>query len=150
ASKQDLRAYETVVRLLAELDGWVERRGTLSPDEIVAALERAEVRRSSAPEPGRVAVLDQMRVRTRRFEILFVLGLEEGSLPRRGHESPFLSDELRRRVEERRGARLSPRDAVGRDRYLFYTACTRASRRLYLVREAATDDGSPREPSPFW
>jgi ATP-dependent helicase/DNAse subunit B len=39
---------------------------------------------------------------------------------------------------------------VSRDRYLFYTACTRATRRLYLVREAATDDGAPREPSPFW
>jgi ATP-dependent helicase/DNAse subunit B len=39
---------------------------------------------------------------------------------------------------------------VSRDRYLFYTACTRATRRLYLVREAATDDGGPREPSPFW
>src|SRR5262249_55216347 len=32
----------------------------------------------------------------------------------------------------------------------FYTACTRATRRLYLVREAATDEGTPREPSPFW
>jgi ATP-dependent helicase/DNAse subunit B len=41
-------------------------------------------------------------------------------------------------------------DRVSRDRYLFYTACTRASRRLYLVREAADDDGSPREASPFW
>jgi RecB family exonuclease len=37
-----------------------------------------------------------------------------------------------------------------RERYLFYTACSRAVRRLYLVREAATDDGTPREPSPFW
>src|SRR5262249_20858133 len=37
-----------------------------------------------------------------------------------------------------------------RERYLFYTACTRASRRVYLVREAATDDGSPREAGPFW
>jgi len=41
-------------------------------------------------------------------------------------------------------------DQVARDRYLFYTACTRATKRLYLVREAATDDGSPREASPFW
>src|SRR5262249_13771239 len=37
-----------------------------------------------------------------------------------------------------------------RDRYLFYTACTRAAERLYLVREAATDDGTPREAGPFW
>jgi len=39
---------------------------------------------------------------------------------------------------------------VTRDRYLFYTACTRPTERLYLVREAATDDGSPREASAFW
>ena len=48
------------------------------------------------------------------------------------------------------GARLERPDPVSRDRYLFYTACTRATRRLYLVREAATDEGSPREASPFW
>ena len=41
-------------------------------------------------------------------------------------------------------------DPVERERYLFYTACTRATQRLTLVREAATDEGSPREPSPFW
>ena len=150
ASRQDLRAYDAVTRLLVELRGWVALGGMLTPDEIVGALEHTEVRRASAPEPGRVAVLDLMRARTRRFEVLFVLGLEEGSLPRRRDESPFLSDELRRRLDERRGTRLSPRDQVGRDRYLFYTACTRATRRLYFVREAATDDGSPREPSPFW
>src|SRR5205807_3647994 len=81
-----------------------------------------------------------------RTEVTFVLGLEEGSLPRRTAESPFLDDEARARL----GRRLQRVDSVSRDRYLFYTACTRASRRLYLVREAATDDGSPREPSPFW
>src|SRR5262249_36661717 len=48
------------------------------------------------------------------------------------------------------GARLERPDPVGRDRYLFYTACTRARNRLTLVREAATDEGQPLEPSPFW
>ena len=78
-----------------------------------------------------------------------MLGLEEGSLPRRGSSSPFLDDDARRLLDER-GARLQRPDPVSRDRYLFYTACTRPLERLYLVREAATDDGSPREPSPFW
>src|ERR671937_251157 len=91
-----------------------------------------------------------MRARTRRFEAVFLLGLGEGSLPRRGHESPFLADDLRRELDAARGARLAPRDQVARDRYLFYTACARATRRVYLVREAVTDDGSRREPSPFW
>jgi ATP-dependent helicase/DNAse subunit B len=149
-SRQDIRAHETVMRLLGELRGWSELDGSLAPEEVVAALERAEVRRSSAGEAGRVAVLDLMRARTRRFEVVFLLGLEEGSLPRRGHESPFLGDDARRELDERSGARLARPDQVARDRYLFYTACTRATRRVYLVREAASDDGSPREPSPFW
>ena len=91
-------------------------------------------------------MLDLLRARTRRFDVVFVLGLEEGSLPRRSRTSPFLDDDARREL----GGRLERPDQVSRDRYLFYTACTRATRRLYLVREAATDDGAPREPSPFW
>ncbi len=75
-----------------------------------------------------------------------MLGLEEGSLPRRPRSSPFLDDDRRREL----GRRLERPDAVSRDRYLFYTACTRATRRLLLVREAASDDGAPREASPFW
>jgi ATP-dependent helicase/DNAse subunit B len=149
-SRQDIRAHEAVMRLLAELRGWSELDGSVSAEELVAALERAEVRRSSAGETGQVAVLDLLRARTRRFEIVFLLGLEEGSLPRRGHESPFLGDDARRELDERSHARLSKPDRVARDRYLFYTACTRATRRVYLVREAANDEGRPREPSPFW
>jgi ATP-dependent helicase/DNAse subunit B len=145
-ARHDIRAHDAVMRLVGELRGWSELDGTLSPEELVAALERAEVRRASAAEPGRVAVLDLLRARTRRFEVVFLLGLEEGRLPRRGHESPFLGDDARREL----GARLERPDEVARDRYLFYTACTRATRRVYLVREAAGDDGGPREPSPFW
>src|SRR5205807_1737779 len=96
--------------------------------------------------PGLIQVVDLMRARTRRWDVVFVLGLEEGSLPRRPPASPFIDDDVRRRV----GPSLQRTDPVARDRYLFYTACTRATSRLYLVREAATDEGTPREPSPFW
>jgi ATP-dependent helicase/nuclease subunit B len=149
-SRHDIRVHDAVMRLLGELRGWSKLDGSLSPEELFGALERAEVRRASAFEPGRVAVLDLLRARTRQFEIVFLLGLEEGRLPRRGHESPFLADDARRDLDERARARLSRPDQVARDRYLFYTACTRATRRVYLAREAAGDDGSPREPSPFW
>jgi ATP-dependent helicase/DNAse subunit B len=147
AARLDLRAYQAVLTLLDELEGWSELGGGLSVDELVAALERAPVR-AGPSRPGHVAVLDLLRARTRRAEIVFVLGLEEGSLPRRAHPSAFLDDERRRELDGT--ARLARVDPVARDRYLFYTACTRASRRLYLVREAATDDGGPRQPSPFW
>jgi ATP-dependent helicase/nuclease subunit B len=152
SSRDDLRAHEAVGRLVDELDGWLGLGGSLVPDEIVAALERAPVRAGNhGGAIGRVDVLDLLRARTRRYEAVFVLGLEEGTLPRRGDTSPFLDDEARRELDARlRHARLARPDPVERDRYLFYTACTRATRRLYLVREAASDEGSPREPSPFW
>jgi ATP-dependent helicase/nuclease subunit B len=146
-ARLDLRAYEAALTLLDELDGWVGLGGGLSAEELVAALERAPVRVGGLRD-GHVAVLDLLRARTRRAEIVFVLGLEEGVLPQRSRPSPFLDEEQRHELDGR--ARLAKADPVSRARYLFYAACTRPSRRLYLVREAATDDGAPRQPSPFW
>jgi ATP-dependent helicase/nuclease subunit B len=149
ASRLDLRAYEALTRLLAELEGWRELSGELDREDVLAAVERAALSPRPGDDAGRVAVVNLLRARTRRFDAVFALGLEEGSLPRRGTASPFLDDDARRDLDGR-GARLARPDPVARDRYLFYTACTRASERLYLVREAADDDGSPREASPFW
>ena len=150
-ARLDLRAHEQVARLLDELEGWQELGQEVTREEVVALLDRASVRPPAAGEAGRVAVLDLLRARTRRFEVVFVLGLQEGQLPRRAQSSPFLDEEQKAELERSsRGARLLRTDPVSRDRYLFYTACTRPTRRLYLVREAATDEGAPREASPFW
>jgi len=104
-SRLDLRAFETVTRLLGELERWRALAGELSREDVVAALDRQTLRPMHGDEPGRVAVVDLLRARTRRFDIVFVLGLEEGSLPRRGLSSPFLDDDARRALDER-GARL--------------------------------------------
>ncbi|HEY2939038.1 MAG TPA: PD-(D/E)XK nuclease family protein [Gaiellaceae bacterium] len=150
-ARLDLRAHERVTKLVAELESWRELGAEVSPDEIVGLLDTAPVRLAAAGEAGRVAVLDLLRARTRRFEVVFALGLEEGRLPRRVQSSPFLDEERKAELERSsRAGRLLRTDPVSRDRYLFYTACTRATRRLYLVREAASDDGAPRQPSPFW
>ncbi|HXR11330.1 MAG TPA: PD-(D/E)XK nuclease family protein, partial [Gaiellaceae bacterium] len=149
SSRIDLRAYEALTRLLGELERWQRVAGALSREDAVAALDRHTLWPMRGDEPGRVAVVDLLRARTRQFDVAFVLGLEEGSLPRRGASSPFLDDDARRALDAG-GARLERPDPVSRDRYLFYTACTRASERLYLVREAANDEGAPREASPFW
>ena len=127
----DARAYRAAERTLAELEALVEAGGAIGSDDVLAALERTRVP-PETPTTGRVAVLDHERARTRAFDVVFVLGLEEGAFPRRTRPSPLLSDELRREL----GGRLERPDAVARDRYLFYTTCTRASQRLYLVREA--------------
>jgi ATP-dependent helicase/nuclease subunit B len=150
SARIDLRAHERVAKLASELEGWRELGGDVSHEEVVGLLDDAALRLGSAGEAGRVAVLDLLRARTRRFEVVFVLGLEEGRLPRRVQGSPFLDEERKAELERAsRAARLLRTDPVSRDRYLFYTACTRATRRLYLVREAASDEGAPREPSPF-
>jgi ATP-dependent helicase/DNAse subunit B len=147
AAQLDLRSYQATLGLLDELEGWLELVGELSVEEIVGALERAPVR-TGPPRDGHVVVADLLRARTRRAEVVFVLGLEEGVLPQRTQPSPFLDDDRRRELDGQ--ARIVKADPVSRARYLFYTACTRPSRRLYLVREAATDDGAPRQASPFW
>ena len=145
-ARVDLRAQEAVLEAAAELVAWEELGGSLGRDQVVAALERAPVRLGRADEPGRVAVLDLLRARTRRYDAVFVLGLEEGVFPRGAVETPFLPDERRREL----GERLVRPDSTERDRYLFYAACTRAWNRLTLVREAADDEGRPRAASPFY
>ena len=151
ASRIDLRAHEAALGLLDELDGWRKLGGDAGHEQLVSALERAPVRGHGTTEPGRVAVVDLLRARTRRWQAVFVLGLEEGVFPRRSTETPLLSDETRRELEAAgKGRRLVRPDPLARERYLFYTACTRAWRQLVLVREAADDDGRPQEPSPFY
>jgi ATP-dependent helicase/DNAse subunit B len=146
-ARADARALQAILRTLDELDAFAMRDGSpATREDVVSVLERTTVRPVAAGEAGRVAVLDYRRARTRELDVVVLLGLEEGSFPRRDRPSPFLDDEVRREL----GGRLERVDPVARDRYLLYTACTRARRRLVLAREAATDDGVPREPSPFW
>jgi ATP-dependent helicase/DNAse subunit B len=146
-ARADARALDAALRTLGELDAFARLDGApVAGEDVVAALERAPVRGVGAREVGYVSVLDYRGARTRLFDTVFLLGLEEGSFPRRDRPSPFLSDDARREL----GGRLERVDQVSRDRYLLYTACTRAERRLVLVREAASDEGVPREPSPFW
>jgi ATP-dependent helicase/DNAse subunit B len=146
----DLRALDAVLSVLDELQRVHELGVPCRRDDVLAALERATVPGARPGEPGRVPVLDLMRVRTRRFDTVFVLGLEQGALPRRPLASPFLDDDVRREIDSRKRSRLTTPDQASRDRYLFLTACTRPTHRLVLVREAATDEGSPRDASPFW
>src|SRR5205814_4909013 len=65
-SRADLRAFEALLRLVGELEGWLALGGTLIPDEVVAALERSPVRAGGAGEAGRVDVIALLRARPRR------------------------------------------------------------------------------------
>jgi ATP-dependent helicase/DNAse subunit B len=149
-ARLDLRAFESVRTLLDELESWQELSGqALERDDLLAALERAPVRIGSAEEPGRVVVSDLLKTRARRFKAVFLIGLEEGSFPRRSSKHRLLDDEARDQLEKKL-ATPPPAEELERDRFLFYNACTRAYEKLFLVRESASEDGSPRQASPFW
>jgi ATP-dependent helicase/DNAse subunit B len=149
-SRLDLRAFESIRTLISELEDWQRLSGEeIGRDDLMAALERAPVRIGSAGEPGRIAVSDLLQARARRYRAVFVTGLEEGTFPRRSSRRlQFLEEETRSRLEQ--AAVVPPADELERDRFLFYNACTRAYERLYLLRESASEDGTPRQASPFW
>ena len=69
---------------------------------------------------------------------------EQGSLPRRTPTSPFFDDEKRRELDTARGARLQRPDAASRDRYLFYTACTRISPVKIPASEGLRNSGASK------
>ncbi len=149
-AQADLRAHDAVTRTLDELDDLRTAGREVGRLDVLTCLERADVRGDRPGAPGKVAVVDLLRVRTRRYDTVVVLGLEQGTLPRRARVEPFLDEENRRRIDEHHGGRLLRAEPASRDRYLFATACTRPRRRLVLARQAVGDEGTPREPSPFW
>src|SRR2546423_1675823 len=130
----DLRTHERVARVAAELEGWRDFGGELTREEIVGLLEHTVVRLAGAGEAGRVAVLDLLRARTRRFEVVFVLGLEEGRLPRRERESPFPDDDAPPRL----GPPPQRPDGVSPPRHPSSPARPRPPRRLSPLPHAPT------------
>ncbi len=93
---------------------------------------------------------DPISVRARRFRVVFVCGLQEGEFPRAGRVQPFLSDEHRRELASASGLMLRAReDALAAERYLFYSAVSRATERVYLAYRSSDEEGNLALPSPF-
>ena len=147
-SRLDLRAYDAVLRLLDELDGLAALGGEATPR---GRGRRARARpRCGSPAPARPAASPCSTCCARARGASRSSSCSGSRRARCRAAQRGVAVPRRRRAAASSARRLERPDQVSRDRYLFYTACTRATRRLYLVREAATDDGAPREPSPFW
>src|SRR4249919_2604076 len=140
SARVDVSAVRSVLEAVQDL----RALGPVDRDAAMEAVARLSVRFGAASEPGRVAVLDLRRARTRRFRAAFVVGLEEGSLPGASAERQVLD------ADAAEALGVSRPDAVEVERHLFTIACTRPWARLALARQAATEDGKPLEPSPFW
>jgi RecB family exonuclease len=143
-----LRALVTAVDELAQID--------LAPTgaELVELLEGLTVPAAASgtgpTHPDAVLLAEPLEVRARRFRAVFVCGLQEGEFPRPASPEPFLSDERRFELASAGGVRLRPReDALAAERYLFYSALSRATERVFLAYRSSDEEGNLALPSPF-
>ncbi len=89
-------------------------------------------------------------IRARRFRAVFICGLQEGEFPAPGRPEPFLSDERRRELALASGLALRGReDALEGERYLFYSALSRATERVFLSYRSSDEEGNLALASPF-
>ena len=99
----------------------------------------------ATPAPDRVQVARPEDVRARRFQALFVCGLQEGEFPRPARPEPFLSDDERRELSVATGLVLPLRgDRPERERYLFYACASRAEKLLALSWRETDEEGLPQ------
>jgi ATP-dependent helicase/DNAse subunit B len=143
----DPRVYVAAREAIAEL----RALGTkLPPERVLSALGELRVKLGEPPQPDRVQVADPGAIRARRFEAVFVCGLQEGEFPGGASPEPFLPDEDRRALAIASGLRLPVReDRLDRERYLFYVCCSRAERLLVLSSRTSDEEGTPQAQSFF-
>jgi ATP-dependent helicase/DNAse subunit B len=148
----DPRVYVAARDALAQLRAVVEAdpRTRLDPDRVLAALHELHVHLGEPPQPDRVQVAKPEAIRARRFQAVFVCGLQEGEFPGGATPEPFLPDEDRRAIAVASGLVLPVReDRLDRERYLFYLCCSRAERLLVLSSRSSDEEGNPQSASFF-
>jgi ATP-dependent helicase/DNAse subunit B len=147
AEREDPRALQVLrgalagVRRLAATDpAWVPEPAGLR--ELLAGLE---VYAGAAPAPDRVQVASPLEIRARRFEAVFVCGLQEGEFPRTPRPDPILSDDDRRSLAAATGLVLPLREErPARERHLFYVCASRPERLLALSWRETDEEGAPQ------
>ena len=143
----DARALAGVVRAAAELDELGLRP---TGPELISILETLEVDARAGARDQAVLVSDPLTVRALRFRAVFICGLQEREFPRNAAPEPFLSDDLRRELARVGGIRLRQRgDSLERERYLFYSALSRATERVVLSYRSSDEEGNLQLRSPF-
>lgn len=152
AETDDARAFRAAQAALRDLRALARsgNAGQIDAARIHDTLAALPVHVGEAPQPGRVMVASPLDVRARRFEAVFVCGLQEGELPAPGRSEPFLSDADRREIASASGLLLPLReDQLERERYLFYVCASRAERQLVLSARTCGEEGEP-EPRSFF
>ena len=143
---EDPRAREALRVALRDLASLANAAPRIAPDraEVHDLLADVPVFLGADPAPDRVQVARPEAIRARRFEAVFVCGLQEGEFPRPARVEPFLSDDERRELAAASGLVLPVRDdRAARERYLFYSCVSRAERLLALSWRDTDEEGEP-------
>ena len=153
--RRDLASLESLRDVLDELEDLDEiaPAKAMTLREFVAELQGALESTAVKPPPylgGRVSILDVHSSRALSFPVVAIPGLVDGHWPQpyRAHlvETPENLPAM-----SAAGLTVADRRArMAEERFLFYMAITRASRRLILTRPASDEDGRPLAASPFW
>jgi len=110
---------------------------------VARAFSDSEVARRGG-DFGCVQVHEVHEVRALSFDVVFIGGLLERSFPRMHREGPFYDDGERVRMTGM-GLDVQPRRFDQREeRFLFYLAATRASKRLYLSYPVTDREGQEK------
>ena len=152
AELDDPRAFRAGHAALTEMRAVVEADPNVSLDarHVHETLAELPVRVGEEAQTDRVQVASPLDVRARRFDSVFVCGLQEKEFPQGGSPDAFLPDADRRELARASGLMLPLReDRLERERYLFYVCASRAERRLVLSSRYCDEEGNPDEPSFF-
>jgi superfamily I DNA/RNA helicase len=127
--------YEQRMRGKGKAPRWSEYLGTLALDS--SNTEEPDKEKDGAPR-GKVTLATLHSAKGLEWDHVFIIGVEEGTMPHRRVASPRASDAIAGDIEE--------------ERRLFYVGITRAREQLWLTRSAGRIDRGreiPREPSRF-
>ncbi len=127
--------YEQRMRSKGKPPRWSEYLGTLALDS--SSNDEADKDKELALR-GKVTLATLHSAKGLEWDHVFIIGVEEGTMPHRRVAAPRASDAIAGDIEE--------------ERRLFYVGITRARERLWLTRSAGRIDRGreiPREPSRF-
>ena len=149
-TRAELDALAAIDAALSELALFDRLGEDCSWDEFLDAFERKleNTERDGGAGGGGVGAFDAMDARGRRFEAAILIGLHEGSFPRRVAEDPILRDGARAALRHPGGYWIGRKSAGHEEeRLLFYLAASCARSRLTLVYSRLDEDGRARTPS---
>ena len=170
--RRDARAWTHLDETLVALDGLARGLG-IGPVPLaeflrllLAALEPQEVE-DPAADAGSIRAVSVRDARGLDFDVVYLLGLDDGTFPAPRSESPLLPDAFRREasplvtrvLREKLGPRAdgvplggllrTAREASLEDPFYFFLALSMAERELVLSYPAADERGNPTVASPF-